>query len=629
VSEADTRREVCRVLPDVSAVERTFDYLIPDALAADVARGSIVRVRLHGRRVRGWVVDVDVDAAVAFDRLQPLLTVSSVGPPADVVTLCASVAQRCGGPLAAMLRSASPPNNVRPGVVARCATAPGAFDWNAPTDETERAADELAAVAGTSGVLRWPPMADRRRLVGRLLAENGSSIVVTADGGRAAAFHRWLVARGVRSALLHSDVSAASRTDAWRVAAGGACVVVGGRAAVLAPVPDLACGVLLDDGDEALQEERSPTWHARDVLQERLRAAGGASYVVTPAPSAVTMHRAGMVHAPPALFERAGWPRVEVIDRRDDPPGGSLLSERLVVAVQAAVARAQTVVLVLNRRGGVRLLRCGVCHQLTRWDAQGRLVWADRGESQLEMLGVVTDADADTDTAASPRPRFCTHCGATRLVELRGGVQRLATTLAGRLHDTEVAVVDASVVEVPDAPVVVGTEAVLHRDEVRRRRPGLVAFVDFDAELSAPRYRAAEQALWLVVRAARVLATGERAASRVVLQTHDPDHVVVAAAVQGAPQLVTDVELVRRAAFGLPPFGALAELRGDAPALVAAEAALRPFEAAPHEIALDMTEQRLLVRAPDDDTLAAALAAASSAARALGGIRVVADPPRL
>ena len=39
--------------------------------------------------------------------------------------------------------------------------------------------------------------------------------------------------------------------------------MLGGRSAVLAPVPDLAAVVILDDGAEALKEERSPTWHAR------------------------------------------------------------------------------------------------------------------------------------------------------------------------------------------------------------------------------------------------------------------------------------------------------------------------------------------------------------------------------
>ena len=79
---------VCRVQPDVPAVRRAFDYLVPDELSASVRVGTVVRVPLHGRRVRGWVLDADVapdaiDAPAA--RLQQLRAVSSDGPPADVV----------------------------------------------------------------------------------------------------------------------------------------------------------------------------------------------------------------------------------------------------------------------------------------------------------------------------------------------------------------------------------------------------------------------------------------------------------------------------------------------------------------------------------------------------------------
>jgi primosomal protein N' (replication factor Y) len=588
---------------------------VPDALAASVTVGTIVRVRLHGRRVRGWVVADHVESELAPEKLQPLLTVSSAGPPAAVVTLCQSVAFRCAGPVGAPLRSASPPNNVAPDSIAAGPSPLRLPALDEPASDVDRAADELAARDAV--VLRWPPLYDRRRLVAQLLASEGSTIVVTADGTRAAAFQDWLAARGTRAVLLHSDAAAAARTNAWRTAAAGSCVVVGGRSAALAPVPDLAAVVLLDDGDEALQEERSPTWNARDVLFERAASAGARTYVVSPAPTAVTVHRAASEAAPARAVEADGWPRVDVVDRRDEPPGLGHLGDRLVAAVQSAANGGHPSVLVLNRRGGVRLLRCATCHELTRWDAHGRLMVAD-------------DRVADAVAPIGQRPGFCAHCGGTRLVELRGGVQRLAAALSARVPGVEVAVVDAGVARVPaDAAVVVGTEAVLHRDEVRRRRPSLVAFVDFDAELHAPRYRAAEQALWLVVRAAHMLVGADRSASRVLLQTHDPEHVVVWAALHGDPHLVTAEELERRAAFGLPPFAALAEVRGNAEALAAAADRLAAIERPGTGISIDLTEQRLVVRAPEADVLARALAAAAEAARPHGGVRVTADPPRI
>ena len=52
--------------------------------------------------------------------------------------------------------------------------------------------------------------------------------------------------------------------------------------------------------------------------------------------------------------ERAGWPVLEIVDRRKEPPGLGLFSERLVTVAR----HAQRVVCVLNRKGRARLLAC-------------------------------------------------------------------------------------------------------------------------------------------------------------------------------------------------------------------------------------------------------------------------------
>ena len=55
---------VVRVLPDVPAIDKAFDYLVPEHLGDQVRVGTVVRVELHGRRVGGWVV---------ADRVEPLI----------------------------------------------------------------------------------------------------------------------------------------------------------------------------------------------------------------------------------------------------------------------------------------------------------------------------------------------------------------------------------------------------------------------------------------------------------------------------------------------------------------------------------------------------------------------------
>jgi primosomal protein N' (replication factor Y) len=200
-------------------------------------------------------------------------------------------------------------------------------------------------------------------------------------------------------------------------------------------------------------------------------------------------------------------------------------------------------------------------------------------------------------------------------------VQKLRDALAALLPRTEIAWLDASVDAVPDAPVVVGTEAVLHRVA-----PRLVAFLELDQELYAPRVRAGQQAAVLVGRAAR--AVGNRArGGRLLLQTRHPDHAVVAWATSGDPTPVLDAEWARRRILGHPPFGAVAELSGRPEAVGAALEALGegvtvlgPAERGEGLVAL--------VRAAAPDVLAAALVPAAASGRARGRLRVAVDPPR-
>jgi primosomal protein N' (replication factor Y) len=209
---------------------------------------------------------------------------------------------------------------------------------------------------------------------------------------------------------------------------------------------------------------------------------------------------------------------------------------------------------------------------------------------------------------------------------LRSGVTRVREELAALFPKRVVVDVDAATAEVGPADIVIGTEAVLHRPELRRRRPTVVAFLDLDQELLAPRFRAAAQAHWLTTRGAQLLAGRPRDETRLVVQARQPDHEVVRALVRGRPALVAEAELARRQSLGFPPFGAVAELSGDEAALVATAGALGGFAKIR---VVGPTEGRALVIAPDPDALADALAVGHSAGRAVGRVRAAVDPPRV
>lgn len=561
---------VARVVPDVTGLDKEFDYEVPDALRDRVRAGSQVRVPLHGRRVGGWVVAVGPpDGSVAPDRLVPITKWSGIGPPAPVIELGRWAARRWGT------------NRLRPFMVA---ASPPAMVASLPAPVRRRRAP-TSSVA--SGVHRLPPNNDPLPLV-RTVAEAGPLLVVhpSLPAGRALA--RRLRAEGFTVAVV---------PDEWARAAAGTDVVVGARAAVWAPCPELASIMVLDEHDEALQEERTPTWHARDVAVERARRAGIACVLVSPAPSVAALAWAGAaVHRPSVADERASWPLLQVVDRtREEPWKRSLVTSELIAHLRNRDTR---VVCVLNIVGRARLLACRACRSLQRCERCAAAV----GQDDAGRLVCAR--------CATVRPAVCQQCGSGALANVKPGVSRAREELEAAANRPVVAVTGESG-DLPPADVHVGTEAVLHRV----RNADVVAFLDLDAELLAPRYRAAEQAMALLVRAARLV--GPRAGGgRVLVQTFVPDHEVLQSVLRADPTRLSRAEAEQRRALGLPPFRALAAVQGAGAAEFAAATGLESSAAG----------DVVLLRDDSWDALGAALA---KTPRPKGSrLRVEVDPPR-
>ncbi len=264
---------------------------------------------------------------------------------------------------------------------------------------------------------------------------------------------------------------------------------------------------------------------------------------------------------------------------------------------------------VLNQKGRAALLACAACHDLARCDACGAAVQSGgEGAAPDELV---------CRRCRTTRPVICASCGGLHLKTVRMGVSRVVDDLAALAGERVVEVTaQTRAAEVDSGRLHVGTEAVLHQVGAA----DVVAFLDFDQELLAPRYRAAEEALSLVVRAGRIVG-GRRAGGRVLLQTRMPEHEVCRAAVLGDPERVTEVDVPRRQLLGFPPYRALAEVDGQA---AEAFAAAVPRGAGVEVLGPVQGSWRL--RAEDHDTLCDVLA---RTARPPGRLRLSVDPLRL
>jgi len=554
-SADSTPHLVAGIVPDVTGLDRVFDYAVSADMAASVSIGGRVRVSLNGRHVGGWIVSLEPPSDDGL-KLKFIERSSGLGPDEETLDLCRWASWRWGA------------NRLRPFLVT--ASPNTVVNRPSPPRRTKVLAEPVSPAATTlladgGGVLRLPPSDDQMPAV-LAAARLGPTLVVCAsiDGARVLA-----------TRLRRTGVSVALMPDEWAQA-----------------------------HEDAMQEERVPTWHAREVVVERARRRGAPVLLISPCPSVGALV-GRTVAAPPPEREVAAWPVVEIADRNDEEPWKrSLVSAQLIAHLRDPGLR---VACVLNTKGQAKLLACRGCNTLVRCETCD----AAMGEDEVGRL--------DCGSCGATRPRVCASCGSGVLARLRPGVSRLRDELEAAAQRDVVSVVankDSDVVDDSAADVFVGTEAVLHRV----RRIDVVAFLDFDSELLAPRYRAAEQAMALLSRAARLLGK-RRGGGRLLIQTTMSDHEVVRAAVAGAPAIASDAEVARRTALSLPPFSALAIIDGDGAERFTDDLQLRS------DITVVAHRDRWLMRAPDATSLANAIADTERPANAK--LRIEVDPPRL
>lgn len=573
---------IARVVVDVTGVDKPFDYAIPDNLGSHVVVGSRVRVPLHRREVPGWVMAVidHAESQVDAAKLLPLSKVTSIGPSEEVVALIEWAAVRWASRRRPFFVSASPTNRVpRLTAVRRSATSTAVPQSNV---------DALLAHGG--GLVRVGPASSAMEVV-EVAITRGPCIVVAPTLARARKLAAECRRRGKTTAMY---------PDEWVAAASGVDVVVGARSAAWASVPSLSSIVVVDEHDDTLQEERAPTWHARDVAVARAERLGIPCLLVSPVPTIAARLWAGdrVVDSSDAT----AWPTVRIIDRNSDERWASSLVTSALVEVLRD--HRKQVVCVLNVKGRARAVACDACRAVARCEN------CDAGVSQPD------EHRLECGRCGTRRPVVCSVCGSQKLRSIRIGISRLRDELEAAAGRPVQEVKPSTEALDPKVSVFVGTEAVLHRLD----KADVVVFLDIDAELLAPRFRASEQALDLLAHGARLVAPSDTGSGgELMVQTSVPNHELLVGLATGDLSNHVAAETARRERLRLPPFGALAEVSG--PGLTDVVEHLR----ASLLVEVSGGDDHALVRASSWETLSEALMGVPKGKKR---VRIAVDPAR-
>lgn len=550
-----------RIVTEVAAVDRPFDYVVTDA-TAQVGVGDRVRVDFNHRSVRGWVLEV----VEPTPDLKPLNKWLGFGPPPALLDLLRWAGERWYSPLSRFLIATSPKR-----LVTSLPTP--------PTSTPLAAAVQPSGPLAPPGVVEVAPTTDPLELilgVYEATRGRGGSLLVLVPT------EAW--ASRLRGRLEQRGCAVASGEAQWDRMRAGWPVVVGARGTALAPVPKVSAAVIVDADDEAYRSEAVPTWHALTMLRERCRRDGAPLWATSMIPSPELIGTDGYQHSPDL---DAGWPRIEVVDRRlSDPHDGVLSRGALDAAYEALDSdEAVAVVVVLQRLGTGRLFACRRCGELARCLTCGQ---AEQEDGELIACRERHD----------PRLPFCRHCGATALKRVRVGVSTLARDVAAQLSQPVSEVTSSSDSALALARVVVGTEAVWQRV----RRCATVIFVDFDQYLLAPRASARREAIVAVGKAGRLVGARRDGRGPVVLQTRRGEDPVISALKDGVFSSIIEDDLETARILDLAPFGATASVTG--PGAVEFIAQLRS-----EPVTIDEAADGFVVRAGDAGTLTRALRA--------------------
>jgi len=512
-----------QVVPDVPtfAVDDGFSYAVPDTMALHV--GSVVRVPLGGRRVRGWVTDIRDGSQQG---LKSVIGVSGAYPvfTPDLLQILRWAAIHYVAPLPVMLSKSAPPNLPAGGGVELPALVPG----GAIPSEVEIVLDRIesgqrAATTFVPGSGPWAELVGA--ISGAAAVAGGSTVVVLPTAHEAQQMEKDLKSRfGRRVIGANPALSAAQRTTAWSQAhQSPGSILVGTPEVALWPHQSPGAAVIVEEGRRAMKSRQSPTVHVRDLMRRRAAVERTSLIVLGQVPTLELIAAGAVV----AGSERRAWPLVELIDRNAEPPSSSLIGDGLRAAIGGAIRRSEPVFVFVSRRGYAPAFRCTKCGELRRCPSCG----SSPGRGEL------CDRCRTVNVG-------CLHCGGTSFAPLGAGVGRVIEDLRRSFGER---VTDAAA----GGLVAVGTE----RDIPPAGSTALSAAVDADSMLLRPHYRAEEDALRILSRVAATVRRGR--GHRCVVQTRVADHRVLSALRSGRSDDLVAKWMDERSAEQLPPVGEL------------------------------------------------------------------------
>lgn len=379
-------------------------------------------------------------------------------------------------------------------------------------------------------------------------------------------YHRF----GDRVSVLHSRLSPGERSDQFeRAKKGEIQIMIGPRSALFTPFSNLGLILIDEEHETSYQSETTPCYHARETAIARAELEECRVVLGSATPSVDAYYRAK--HGVYRLFEmehryeNRSLPTVYTVDLREELKEGnrSILSRRLQQGITERLQRKEQVMLFLNRRGYAGFMSCRSCGSVMKCPhCDVSLSLHRHGKMICHYCGYETG-----------QPERCPKCGSPYIGGFRAGTQQIEEIVKKRFPQARVLRMDLDTTKKKEghaqilsafanqeADILIGTQMIVKGHDFPKVT--LVGVLAADLSLNISDYRASERTFQLLTQAVGRAGRGETP-GEAVIQTYQPEHYSIQAAIRQDYPGFYQEEIQYRQLMSYPPVSNLFAVRGS------------------------------------------------------------------
>lgn len=369
-------------------------------------------------------------------------------------------------------------------------------------------------------------------------------------------------------AVIHSGLNESERQVSWQLAKENKVkIVIGTRAAIFTPMPDLGLIVVDEEHDASLKQMEGVRYSARDTALMRANLANIPIILGSATPSLESMYNCKQ--------KKYKWLRLtqkalsttplhyQLIDLRAQILQHGLATPTLAI-IKEHLEKQNQVLVFINRRGFAPVLLCHQC---------GWMVDCRACDSHLTLHKQIGQMICHHCGLTQRTPLHCSSCQSRELIPVGSGTQRIHEFLSAYFPNIKVVRIDRDVVRKKnsmdehldkihsgEAQLIVGTQMLAKGHHFPRL--SLVVILDADAGFYNQDFRAVEHLGQLLTQVSGRAGRADRA-GQVLIQTHLPNHPLLNLLVQQGYDPFAESLLTMREQAQLPPFHYLAIVRAQ------------------------------------------------------------------